>query len=365
MRKKVKSQHPALKLKLGMLFFAVSISAAILQGQAPSTSTVTTAQARSLLESSDPRDQAWGAWWASQGKMQELEPQLRKNLEALLQARRADPQTFDAILDAYIQIGTDALPFELVQKIYSRRPEHGLILISEPQRPRAQVDAFLMKLLEMQPRRSPEWIAVADLLLNHHAQSFVASMLRGMKIQLQFLLCDSGKDCTPPQIPQGSVGSIISGIPDPGYPPWPKYSLMKPQNLVSHSGPDYWTFISGPTPATSMIYFRDITDRFGASYGVGSELTPSTAERMAYVSASDPGLKNPITDDVRLLIQWRNHADYETRTEQARQNLIQRYVSMVRQLGDAALLNADEAKELAMPTIETVVNDRRTVKTPL
>ncbi len=54
----------------------------------------------------------------------------------------------DATLDAFIQIGSDALPVDLIESVYAMRPDSGFILLAEPSRPESTVDPFLLKLVD-------------------------------------------------------------------------------------------------------------------------------------------------------------------------------------------------------------------------
>jgi hypothetical protein len=92
---------------------------------------------------------------------------------------------------------------------------------------------------------------------------------------------------------------------------------------------------------------------------------PTTADRLEYIAAVVPGAPIPIADDEKLEIRWQDRQDYIAKRDRFRQDLVQRYSVMIRQLRDANLLSADEATALAAPSIEIVVDDRREDKAPL
>jgi hypothetical protein len=354
------------------LLFSIALPPRFLARQAPSSpaSALASVQVRALLESSDSRGKAWGAFLAAQGKMRELEPQLRKNLEAHLNPRTLQEQLIlDTTLDAFIQFGSDSLPFDLLQSIYSRKPEPALILLAAPNRPKPQVDEFLLKVLnEESGRPGLKWFAAADLLLNHRAPGFVAAILRDLKISGRVLICDSARNCVRKDSPGGIAGSIFGSLLEPGYPPWPNYLLVKP-NMASPLPPVH--FIRGPDFSTSMAYIRYLEGDGGHSgcplCGFSALTTaPTTKDRMTYIAAAaGPNLRTPIKDDERLEIQWRNRQDYRAKVAQFRENITQRYSTMIGELRNAGLLTAEEAAMLAVPTVEIVVDDLRNNKTPL
>jgi hypothetical protein len=87
---------------------------------------------------------------------------------------------------------------------------------------------------------------------------------------------------------------------------------------------------------------------------------------MTYVAAAaGPKLKVPIKEDETQEIQWRSRQDYAVRVAQFRQNIVQRYSTMIGEFRSAGLLSAEEAATLAALNLEIVIDDLRSNKTPL
>jgi hypothetical protein len=265
----------------------------------------------------------------------------------------------DTALDAYIQCGIDSLPFNLLQPLYSRSAPQVLTLLSRPERPKdPAVDAFMLKLLDQQGRYGIEWFVAADLLLSHRTPGLVAASLRGLKIKGTVVVCDAGQECSGTH-GRGFGGSNPGTFLDPGYPPWPVYTLTRRLDSAVR--------IPG-RPSSAVGYHRGLEAEgihWSSPSGTSSDvlLPPTTAERMSYVAAAAPTLQIPIREDETLTVQWRSRAAYTAEVDRFRQNIVQRYAVMLRQLRDAGLLTSDEAAALVTPSLEIIVEDSRTVKT--
>jgi len=344
-----------MKLRAVLLVFVLGVTSVGLQAETPE-------EVRALLESPVANDQAWGAWWAAQGKMRQLEPQLRKNLEAHLNTISfQDDIVLDTTLDAFIQFGDDALPIDLLQAIYSRRHAQGLILLSEPSRPPVAVDRFMRTIVETNSaskagQQGFEWFTAADLLLSHHATGLVASVLRDLRITADVLICESETNCATNNRPYGIGGSIPSGGPFPGYPPWPRYGVVNP-------APDATVFIQGPTSFTTMAYRRHVEPDPAATFSSVSESfrrPPTTTDRMTYVAAAAPQLRIPSLEGETLKFIWRNNTDaYDAALTTFKQDIVQRYSVMIRQLRAAGLLTAEEATAEEVPFLDVRIVDKR------
>jgi hypothetical protein len=84
-----------------------------------------------MLRSGDPREQAWGAWYASRDHMRAFLPALQdlavQRIDGISQAEAA---AVDIALDALIQMRAQPSP-EIIGEVYRGRPEHALILASQ------------------------------------------------------------------------------------------------------------------------------------------------------------------------------------------------------------------------------------------
>jgi hypothetical protein len=118
-------------------------------------------------------------------------------------------------------------------------------------------------------------------------------------------------------------------------------------------------FIQGPSAATSMAYRR----YFGTSE-LPTRGPVTTAEGMAVIVATAPQLTMPVLDSEVLTVHWHDEPSYRAAVEQFRQDLLQRYSSMIEQLRGAGTLTADDATSLATPNLKIVIDDQRTAKLP-
>ena len=86
-------------------------------------------QVPALLESGDPREQAWGAWLAGRFFLTDSVPLLERAVETRLNSSQGWDAALDISLDALIQLNAQ-LPPALLERIHERKPEQALILMS-------------------------------------------------------------------------------------------------------------------------------------------------------------------------------------------------------------------------------------------
>ena len=240
-----------------LLMLASWIATGVAQDQTPAQKIPTHDAVRILLESSIPKDQAWGAWWAAAGGMHDLEPQVRNVFEAHLDGKlREDEIVLDATLDALIQFGADSVPVNELIPLYTRRHAQTLILLAEPTRPRTEVDRFLLTIVDRKDVDGSrmDWFASADLLLSHHAPGLVASVLRHLTFTEDIEICDAGSSsraasdapiavcASLPGAGSGYGGSWPSGLPDPGFLRGPDINgqIPAPTRACSSRGQHPW-----------------------------------------------------------------------------------------------------------------------------
>lgn len=218
----------------------------------------------------------------------------------------------------------------------------------------------MLKVLDQEGRPGIEWFVAADVLLRHRTPGLVTSALRGLKLKGTVVLCDAGRACA--RNNGSGFGGSNPGSPlSPGYPPWPVYTLAR--RLDSP--------VQTPGRPSSVVGYHRGLEAEGTHWsypsGMGADvfLPPTGTERLSYVAAAAGDVQLPLKDDETLTVQWDSRAAYITAVEQFRQRIIQRYSVMLQQLQNAGHITADEAAVLATPHLEIVVEDKRTVKTPL
>ncbi|MEO7191350.1 MAG: hypothetical protein ABI051_09870 [Vicinamibacterales bacterium] len=316
------------------------------------------AEVRALLQSSSLEDKAWGAWWAGEGKLRELEPALRANLQAALGSPVGGFEAevaLDDTLDALIRFGANGLPVDLLTRIYAEphRQAEALILLAHSSAPRDDVDRFLMSIVGQKDGawRWVNWFAAADLLLSRKTPGLVAAVLQDLPFKAHLVICPRIDDCR--WVGMGTVGSWSSGGSDLRLPPWAHYILMKP-------GTTGTLLVEGPTPETTMAYGRYT----GPLRLPGPASGPTAGEALAVIAAAVPGVQIPPIDGEILRVEARANGVYEDVTTPFRRDLEARYAQMVRALGDAGLLSASEMTSLATPRLEVAVEHGLPPRTP-
>src|SRR6185369_6565179 len=110
------------------------------------------AEIRTKLESSQPAEQAWGAWWAAQLNVTELAPAI----ERLATANPRSPAASWAV-DALIQLNV-RVTASFARSIYDWGPTQALILLS-----RADKDADPVLLDLIDNAKGIRWLAATNL----------------------------------------------------------------------------------------------------------------------------------------------------------------------------------------------------------
>lgn len=83
------------------------------------------------LQSADPRQQAWGAWYSGRDVLPETIPLLQQVVSSrIASAAMADMAAADVALDALIQLNA-AVPADLLLLVHERRPAQALVLLSK------------------------------------------------------------------------------------------------------------------------------------------------------------------------------------------------------------------------------------------
>jgi hypothetical protein len=93
--------------------------------------------------------------------------------------------------------------------------------------------------------------------------------------------------------------------------------------------------------------------------------SPSTAERLLYISAAAPDLKVAIRNVEERKILWENKAALDAVVESFKTDLGARYSQLIGPLREAGLLTSQEFDRVATPKIDIAIVDLRAVRTPL
>ncbi len=221
------------------------------------------------LNSTEPRDIAWGAYVAGTYHETSAIPQLQRILftsSRALDGERA--AMIDAVLDALIQLSA-TVPASILRSYFERRPVQTLLLLAHtPDR-----DPVLVALLA--DATGSRWYGIANLLLRDTESGLAVRLLSALTLRLNIEVRDdhlySGR----------GMGSSVGcwdgiGVNPPHFPPRAVY------RLTSAAQPGALLLADGPRP---VYYWRTLeTSR---QYGVGecSIGGPDDRDRMTYLNA--------------------------------------------------------------------------------
>jgi hypothetical protein len=306
-------------------------------------------EVRTLLRSSSLQDNAWGAWWAGERAMRELEPDLRATLRASLASSVEDfdrEVAIDDALDALIRFGANGLPIDEIAAVYASRlrQAEALILLAQSSMPRVDADRFLLAAVRKKDGewRRMNWFAAADLLLDRRTPGLAAAVLQDLRFVAHVLVCVRVDDCR--FVAPGSGGSWSGGAPDASLPPWAHYSLMKPGSTGT-------LLVQGPTPETTMAYGRYL----GLVRPPGPAQPPVAAECLTLIAAAAPRVTLPSIDGEVLRVETRGSGVYDDVVAMVRRELEGRYAGMLGSLTDAGLLTRQGAGTLMAPQLSITV----------
>jgi hypothetical protein len=149
------------------------------------TATTSTAQTiDDLLQSHDPREQAWGAWAAQAHFRPDLVPRLERLIEQHSSTDGLAAVALDNALDALIQMKA-VVPEALLRAVFPRRPAATLILLS-----RVKSNELLLEIINAE--QGTRWVAASNLLLTRSEPEFVLSLLRNVQIAATVVVSDGG-----------------------------------------------------------------------------------------------------------------------------------------------------------------------------
>jgi hypothetical protein len=308
-----------------------------------------------LMQSTDPRDQAWGAWYAGREVMPQLVPLLERVAgEHVGGGSQAAEAALDAAVDALIQLRAK-VPEQLIRAIHERREAAALVLASQ------NVGAVTPFLLDVVTSGSAEqWFAAANLLLPSRPQGFAALLARSLTVQVQITISEDGNTGSG----SGSAGGVAIGCGGsglaPGLPPWAIYQL------TGFAHPGVVVLATGPKP----VYYRRSVSSAGSTPSASSstEGGPSSELRLRYVAAvaGIDETQMPLQAVEWHSLRWQGIQHLDDAIGQIRGSIVQRHVQLLRLMVQRQVLLEDDIATLPAPAIEVVIHDARSNKsTPL
>jgi hypothetical protein len=339
------------------LFIAVALTIVTAQGvsaQVPSRHGVATPPhltppeiVTALLQSSDPREQAWGAWYAGRNAMSTLVPLLQRVVaERAAGGSMAARAAFDAAVDALVQLDAEADP-AILPTIHERSPAAALILASRAPR---KATAFLLDVVQRDEGEA--WLAAANLLMDERPQGLAALLLRPLSARIEFQLTDGESETQsgPPIVVITRCGMTLAA---PGLPPWTRYTLApdpQPERVVLATGP-------------TTVYYRRIVWADGWTPAVGSTSYggPFPDDRIRYLAFLG-GLDDrepPLHGFQRRKVRWQGSDHLRQTIDGIRADLADGHARLVGTLVERGVLTIDEAQALPPLPVELAITDAR------
>jgi len=303
------------------------------------------------LQSADPRQQAWGAWFSGRDVQPEMIPLLEQVVaRRIASAAMADMAAADIALDALIQLNA-AVPADLLLLVHERRPAQALVLLSHGGEDTADALATLMR-----SEKGLSWFAAANLALSRKQPRLAVALLDGMQITATLVVSESGTA----GIGSGSsvgIGCGAIGAAE-GLPPWPSYGL------TSFAASGVVVLAPGPTP----VYYRRTVAPAGMA-PAGSTVAiggPSTADRLKYLAALArvDAATLPLSGNEQASLAWQGAAAIESEVVRVREDLRRRYAMLLGMLVNARVLTDDDAGALSQPQVSIIVHDIRQSRVP-
>jgi len=295
-----------------------------------------------LLASSDPVDQAWGAWMAGRLVAIDAAPQLERVVrEGLNESSQSFPARVTIGLDALIEIGARPDP-QLLNETSRRWPVQSLLLLS---RLNAEADPVLLGI--MAGSQGYQWFAAANMLQKRKAPGFAAQLLRGIEFVAEVVVSNEGNIGQGEGGRSSTIGDMAGGAA-PGHPPWTVYQFR-----ACNDG-RLGLLASGPT----NVCYEKARLAAGMIPALSSHDTggPSADDRLKYFATE---VTFPVTQALQEQIRWTN----DTGLKQAMTDLVRRmrirHSTFIRTLIERGWLSDEEGRQLAEPFIRERIIDLR------
>jgi hypothetical protein len=321
--------------------------------------------AAAWLGSSDARVRAWGAYLVLRDQRHELLPQLRGLEEAYVvkdgsvtPPERSNHDAMVGALDAIIQLG-GSVPGSEAARLYLEFPAQSLILLA---RAGSQSSSgYLLNIFRLEDKRTGEWLAAGNLLMNAKPSGFAAAVLEGWTVKANVQIKDKGTGSDPVM---GQGGSCSSGLPSPpaDWPAVGNYYAAGGSMGSSYYGKGVAAVIGGTDP---VIYARNVgvADTAGRYDVCAFRNANRDVYREHFLAglAAEPAGTPTVRSSVSDTILWQNSAQYlkDLRAFINRQQGL--FDAIGRKLIAAGLLTTEEwASE--RPSLEIRITDKRSLK---
>ena len=298
--------------------------------------------AETLLASSDPRDQAWGAWIARGLRHTDAAPLIEAVVKNALAGDRYPQGRLYVALDALIELDARPDPAVLLE-VFKQRPVQALILLSR------LGEAANAPLLEILSRaHHDEWFAAANLLNQRKAPGFAALVLKEVNFVTRVVVSTDGNS----GMVEGGIGVAVGdkagGLAE-GYPPIADYEFR------SCNSPGLVLLAPGPV---NVCYERYVSKAgLFPALSSHSRSEPTVDDRLDFFRRMAPNVDLNSTESVS--IAWKD--DNATKEEMAQlvDRIRRRYRYLLDQLVRRQMLTDREAAALSNPVIREEIVDLR------
>jgi hypothetical protein len=289
--------------------------------------------AAKLLDSQDVSERAWGAYFAGQSGLLDLQPKLESILE---EAATSDECLVRSAIEAEIRMRAD-LPTSLLAEIYGKYPDETTILLA--QSPENHIDLILS--LFQNQGVSARWLALGNLLLEAKAPGFPLALIQDLK---RIHIVVSVRD--PTDRGGGFGGGWGQGAGDfnvpIGYPP------VTVHNFSDRSSPDATVIAKGTHSiyATQTIIYPGESARIGNGGGFIADYWESNAYRLEYLSS----LLHLPQDDIRFnkyfTLDWNGPIQFMEDVTALCSRILEKYDRILARLQDDDLISRADAETL-------------------
>jgi len=312
-----------------------------------------------LLQSTDPREQAWGAWYAGRDYLPQFTPLVQQVIAQHVSGTSLNEiAAVDVALDALIQM-KQGLASSALASVAERRPEQALILAGFAARDDLEVDPFLFNVLRANDY--DQWFATANLLLQRRTSGLASSIIGSLHLAVHVYVT-SGDDSGTGR--SGSAAGMSFGCGAPGtgpglpLPPWAVYRL----GTAAHLG----VVVLSTGPRT--VYYQRILAPAGSAPDRSSvhRPGPTADDRLQYLAS----LAGQVADSLPTHgtefreIRLDAGAPLDRSLESVRTDILSRWSLIAQALVRAGALSQESAAS-ELPTLDIVVHDSRQAAAPL
>ena len=173
-----------------------------------------------LLQSADPRDQAWGAWLAGRDHLTQLAPLVQQVVtERVFGLSLNERAAVDVALDALIQM-RQGLPPNALKHVAESKPAQALILAAFATSDDVEIDEFLFETLRGNDYY--RWFAAANVLLQRRTFGLASTIISQLRLTVRVSVTSENSHILSRSGSGGAwgAGCGAGGATATGLPPW-------------------------------------------------------------------------------------------------------------------------------------------------